>query len=321
VIVDANPATAPWTFTDGEGGEHSGTGPKVVEGVQAGDITFTWLPLTGSDLPSPVTSTKTLEVDGSVTFSGFYTRHVGSVAVTITPDGARNLAAWSFADADGGVHEGLRNATRTGIPTGTATMTWQSVPNYDLPVPNPATQSVTRNGTANFTGAYTRHAGTVAIDVTPDSAPWSFTDGDGGVHTGTGDATRTSIPSGTVALTWQPLAGFSAPANPASQVLVKGGTVSFTGTFEATLGSVAVNVTPDSASWSFTDSIGGVHTGTGDATRTGIPTGTVTLTWQPLAGFAAPAPNPESKTLVQDATVTFTGQYTSSVQADVWMMY
>ena len=121
-------------------------------------------------------------------------------------------------------------------PAGDVVMTWSALANHDAPVPSPVTQTLAPNGSTTFTGAYTRHKGTVQVSVTPDAASWSFTDGDGGAHNGTGDASMANIPTGTITLTWNALTGYRTPSvNPEGKALGKGGTVTFVGTYSSAL--------------------------------------------------------------------------------------
>jgi len=76
-------------------------------------------------------------------------------------------------------------------------------------------------------------------------------------------------------------------------------------------GTVVVNVTPTSASWTFTDGDGQIHSGAGNATVGGIPTGNIQLTWGSLTTYYKPTPSPTSSSLARNATVTFTGVYVS----------
>ena len=70
-------------------------------------------------------------------------------------------------------------------------------------------------------------------------------------------------------------------------------------------GSVQVSVDPDTAAWTFTDSLGVVHNGTGDSTVSGVPVGPVSLFWQPPSGYGAPSPNPEVRMVSDGATASF----------------
>ncbi len=78
--------------------------------------------------------------------------------------------------------------------------------------------------------------------------------------------------------------------------------------FERSKGTVRVQVTPSDASWGFLDGDGALHEGMGNADIVDIPTGTISLTWQPLVGYAAP-PSPDPSNLPRNGAVTFSGIY------------
>ncbi|MCX7048805.1 MAG: InlB B-repeat-containing protein [Candidatus Sumerlaeota bacterium] len=82
-----------------------------------------------------------------------------------------------------------------------------------------------------------------------------------------------------------------------------------TAVFERATGTVVVQVIPSSATWSFADGDGRVTTGTGDAITTGVPTGVIELTWNALAGYTTPSPNPTTASLAMDSVTTFTAAY------------
>jgi hypothetical protein len=163
--------------------------------------------------------------------------------------------------------------------------------------------------------------GTVVVNVNPDTASWSFTDGIGGVHTGTGDQTVSNVPTGPITLAWNTLRWYDPPASPSPQNLAKDGTIMFTGVYTRRTGTVQVEATPDAAPWSFKDGDGATRNGTGDATVASVPTGTITLTWGALADYDAPDPNPETKELFKNEIVTFTGNYTHKANVEDWMLY
>jgi len=83
--------------------------------------------------------------------------------------------------------------------------------------------------------------GNVTIQVTPSDAPWSLTDGDGGIHQGIGDATLTDVPAGQITLTWGTLHNYVTPTpNPVIRQLGDGETETFSGTY--TLQQVRLSV-------------------------------------------------------------------------------
>lgn len=160
----------------------------------------------------------------------------------------------------------------------------------------------------------TQPTGTVYIRVTPDSAPWSLTDSEGGVHSGAGDATLTEIPSGDVSLTWGNLAGAVAPSpNPETRYLAGGSSVTFDGVYELIYATVTINVEPDTASWKLQS---GRHDlgreGQGDAVLTDVPAGEIFLTWGLLDDYMPPQPIRDYVVLQGGDSHTFTGVYTLS---------
>jgi hypothetical protein len=86
---------------------------------------------------------------------------------------------------------------------------------------------------------YVRQTGTVVVEVTPDNASWSFTDGNGALHSGSGNATVPSVDAGSIALSWETLSGYD-PLTPNSVMkqLVKDGTVIFREIYVPTSGDL-----------------------------------------------------------------------------------
>ncbi|MCX7045271.1 MAG: right-handed parallel beta-helix repeat-containing protein [Candidatus Sumerlaeota bacterium] len=303
VAVQVTPVAATWSFKDGNGVTHAGAGSETTTGIPTGDIVLTWDALANYDSPEPVTTTQTLEREGITTFTGDYTRHAGTVVIEVTPD----VASWGFTDGDGGIHTGSSDQVVTGVPTGVIDVNWFPLGGYDTP---PATsQTLAKNDVTTFTVVYARHKGTVVVDVTPGSATWSFTDGDSGVHAGAGSQVTTGVPTGDITITYNALADYDAPASQ-TQPLAKDGTATFTAAYTRHTGTVVVDVTPAASSWSFTDGDGVMRSGTGPSVIPSAATGLITLTWNTLPGYIAPAPNPTTATLVKDGVTTFTGVYT-----------
>ncbi len=76
-------------------------------------------------------------------------------------------------------------------------------------------------------------------------------------------------------------------------------------------GTVMVEVVPDTlgANWVLAGPADFLLHGVGDASLPGVVTGDYTLTWQEVAGWTAPDPNPATKTVVANQTVVFLGTY------------
>ncbi len=152
---------------------------------------------------------------------------LGTVSINVTPD----TASWSFTDGSGETHSGSGDKTLQNIPAGNIALTWATLSLFSLPTPNPETKALVKDQTVTFTGVYARESGTVAIQVTPAGAPWSFTDGDGQTHNGTGPQTMSDVPTGQITLTWGDLSGYIRPANPNLQVLAKDATITFSAAY------------------------------------------------------------------------------------------
>jgi hypothetical protein len=104
----------------------------------------------------------------------------------------------------------------------------------------------------------------------------------------------------------------SDPANLAIAMVVMDTNRSVAVTVASGIGSVAVNVTPNDASWTVTDSSGGTHAGSGDSTLNNIPIGDVSIEYLALSGFDTPTG--ESAVLAKNATVNFAGSYEGGTQ-------
>ena len=317
VAVDVTPEDAAWILTGPEGFALADAGSSTVLGVAAGDYTIAWQPLEGWSAPAPTTRTLAVLKGQTTTFSGVYGFNTATVEVRVTPD----AAGWTLLDSAGGQHQGGGDQTIGNVPTGVATLTWESLAGYDPPAPNPTSQTLETGQTAIFTGVYARHTGTVIVDVTPDAAPWTLTGPDGLVLDSSGTTTLLAAPTGDYTIAWKALTGYDSP-EPASRTLTlaQGAAATFAGAYARQTGTVVVDVAPDSASWTLTDGDGVAHERTGGATLTDVPTGEITLTWDALAGYDAPTPNPMRRTLAQGATVAFPGLYrrqTGTVAVDV----
>jgi len=76
------------------------------------------------------------------------------------------------------------------------------------------------------------------------------------------------------------------------------------------IGTVIIEVTPETASWTLHQSCGCFLRGIGNASLPALATGTLSLTWDTLGGYFAPVPNPATDTIDTGETVTFSGVYT-----------
>ena len=116
--------------------------------------------------------------------------------------------------------------------------------------------------------------GTLSIDVTPDTAPWTisaYAPGYTGPLSGTGDVSQTAAPAGSYTVDYQPLAGYLAPADQTLSVTATNNTA-FSGTYTASAaGTLSIDVTPNTAAWRITSHPAEYTTptnGTGDLAAT-----------------------------------------------------
>ena len=181
-------------------------------------------------LPAQNPQSTTLGSGATVTVSGAYARNTGSVTI-ITSSQA---APWTILDCQGGVYSGTGNGVAQAVPTGPITICWGHLYGYSTPNPNPEMHALGLNETATFNGDFIREKGTVSVQVTPDSAPWSFVDGDGIEHSGTGNASIIDIPTGDIEMSWGTIPGQIPPyPNPVIQTLFNGDNVMFDGAYTA----------------------------------------------------------------------------------------
>lgn len=155
----------------------------------------------------------------------------------------------------------------------------------------------------------------VVVDATPDAinAPWALTGPNSYTHNGTGDESITNLTPGDYTIAWGAVAGWNLP-NPATQTMNAAGddSVTFSGTYSQQVGTVAVEVTPDTlnAPWQLTGPNSYSHDGTGGETLPDLEVGGYTLTWGDVLGWDKPVPASEMQTVTDGGTTTFQGTYT-----------
>jgi hypothetical protein len=125
------------------------------------------------------------------------------------------------------------------VPGTQVTLTFAPTANYEIgswqgatasaSTPRIATLVMDASKTVGVT--VVRATGTVNVQVNPDNAQWTVTDGDGATHDGTGDNAVTVV-TGNVSIAYKSLDGFKSPASESGQ-LARGGTVNFSGVYQA----------------------------------------------------------------------------------------
>lgn len=242
-----------------------------------------------------------------------YGRHKGTVWIDTDP----NNAPWVMTDGDGVEYSGVGDRVLQNIPTGASlTVTWGDVPNYTLPAPNPLTFSLAQNEVKRVVGAYVPIIGTgegiVRVTLYPPAvvnagAQWRLF---GGEWRSSGGMAASA--DGEQTLLFNDVPGWITPADMTVNV-VRDVTNDFYATYQRLTGTVVVNVEPNTAYWTLTDSDGGTYGNMGDATLTNIPTGDISILWGDLEGYAAPQPNPAAFVLEPGGTLTISGQYVEAI--------
>ncbi|HNS32360.1 MAG TPA: SBBP repeat-containing protein, partial [bacterium] len=196
-----------WSIDGGVTGYPSGG-----QQVNTGTYTLTYSDLAGWDKPADVPGVVVLEGQTTGPLTGTYVQHLGSLTVTIAPQGAIDAGAqWSI---DGGTAWNDSGATMTGIQVGTYTVTYKQVGNWN----EPAGEDVVINRDQETTedGTYVRQTGTLTVTIEPQGArdagaQWSMDEGttwnNSGVTTG-------ALETGPFAVTFSGIqGGFGTPAD------------------------------------------------------------------------------------------------------------
>ncbi|MCX7045268.1 MAG: hypothetical protein NTX50_07285 [Candidatus Sumerlaeota bacterium] len=233
-------------------------------------------------------------------------REVGTIVIAVAP----SSGTWQLSGPEGLSLSDSGSTTIIRVTSGDYTIAWTPMNGWDTP--STATQTLTRNGVISFIGVYQRQLGTVVVSVEPDAATWSFTDGDGAIHNGAGDAAVTSVPTGNITLTWNPLTQYLSPApNPETKALAKNGQAVFNGVYISDTGMVVIAPGPvsiaSSITWQLTGPGGFSLQDKGSTTILSAPTGAYSITWLPFAGWDAPSTN--TKILTIGSSITLAGVY------------
>ncbi|HOV59941.1 MAG TPA: PKD domain-containing protein [Candidatus Hydrogenedentes bacterium] len=269
-------------------------------------VTFNTLPNLWQS-PQPVIVTLNTP-DVYVDLSPVWVRERGTVNIYTQP----STASWRLTGPDGVDQTGTGNATLAGMPTGNYTLEWLPLATYDQPVPTTLTRFLYPNMSVIFNGTYSPRIGEgiarVSVVLVPQAAldaggQWRI---NGGAWLNSGDVVE--VPDGNSTLTYKDIPGWTAPV---SQTLFfeRDKTTTLTREYIRHKGTVIVDVDPNTAQWELTDGDGNLITGTGDQVLTGVPTGTISTRWLPLASYTEPTPNPSVFTLNNNATYRVTGAY------------
>ncbi|MBN1671162.1 MAG: chitobiase/beta-hexosaminidase C-terminal domain-containing protein, partial [Kiritimatiellae bacterium] len=231
----------------------------------------------GSETNNPLA----LTMNQARTVTAAFARDAGTITIDVTPDaGIWTLTAYPADYA--GPTNGTVDLPVTAAPSGDYTVQYGALSGYTTP--GNQTQAVTHGVNTAFTGTYTRHVGTITVDVTPDTGSWTMTAHPpdyAGPTNGTGELASTAAPSGDYTAQYGALSGYTTPTNQMLSVN-NGMNTPFWGVYTRHIGSITIDVTPDEGSWtlaSYPGDYAGSTSGTGD-----FATATTTIAHQFDAG-------------------------------------
>jgi rRNA maturation protein Nop10 len=235
----------------------------------------------------------------------------GTISIDVTPD----TGSWtitSYPAGYAGPFSGSGDLAATTAPVGSYTVHYEALGGYAAPADQ--TLSVAANANTAFSGTYTAATyGTLSIDVTPNTGSWTIT-----AHppeytsplSGTGDLAATAAIAGSYTVHYEALAGYAPPADETLSVVASANTA-FSGTYVAlTYGTLSIDVTPNSATWTITAYPAGYTTplsGSGDLSATAAPVGSYTVQYNALAGYVAPAD--QTLSVAESANTAFSAWY------------
>lgn len=311
-LSDGTPVPAPWSITGPGGFADSGVGAKSYSGRAVGTYSITWGALDG--YATPAAASTTVEADEAAQLIGDYRRYTASIAVDVSPNGL--AAPWSVYDEFGPVGDGTGDGMVDDLPLGTYTFTWGYADGWDTPQPRQFEVVLGTDGaTAGVSGTYvesdgTSPTGTLRLTTNPSglAAPWNLSGPDGFTESGMGAETLSGVPVGSYDVTWGDVSGYGTPSA-ATGVVTDGGTTVLEGDYDARVGSIQVQPSPQGVyfPWTVRGPQDYVRNGFGSATLEDLLVGTYTITWGNVDRYVTP--EPETRTLNVNQTLTFAAAF------------
>ena len=332
------PSSVAVTITDGGSASTSGTyirqtgsllvtiepqGARDAGGQWRRTGTATWFDsgVTESDLPTgdynvefksidswdaPVSVPVTITSGSTASTSGTYTRHTGSLTVTIAPQGAIDAGAqWRRTGTATWYNSGV---TESDIPTGDYSVEFKALTGWNTPAAEPVT--ITNGGNATASSTYVRQTGSLTVTILPqgaidDGALWRRTGTETWFSSG---STETDIPTGDYTVEFNSISGWDSPSA-ASVTITNGGNTTSSGTYVRQTGSLTVSIQPqgaidDGALWR---RVGTETWFASGATETDIPTGDYSVEFNTLSGWDSPSPI--AVTISSGSTTSESGTY------------
>ena len=228
----------------------------------------------------------------------------GSLRVTADAAAAAAGATWRRTGTATWLSSG---ATESNLPTGPYQVEFSVVNGYDTPLVQSTT--VTENQTAQVTGTYVRHTGSLRVTLLPAEAVtagarWRRV----GTLTWLGSAvTESGVPTGEVEYEFLAVAGWSAPPHQV-QTVVRNTTSNCAGTYVRQTGSLQVDILPPELGnlghWRRQTSMDWLP---GGYLESDIPTGPQIVIFQDAAGWDTPPS--KAVTVLADQKAVSSGTY------------
>jgi hypothetical protein len=186
----------------------------------------------------------TLSAGGTITFTGTYqSQTTGTINVTT------NLSTATFSITGPANYSGSGTSfTQTNAPPGTYTITYGPVSGYTAPTPQ--TMTLSAGGTITFTGTYqSQTTGTINVTTNLSTATFSITGPAN--YSGSGTSfTQNNAPTGAYTIAYGPVSGYAAPSSQ-TMTLSAGGTIAFTGTYNASSATSTLRICADALCQTF----------------------------------------------------------------------
>ena len=299
------------------------SGPKTYSGygeswtqseVPTGEYTIEYRSVLG--YRTPPQDTKMLTKDATITFSGEYIVIAsGTIEVVTNLEGATfSLSGPTKYNGDGEFW------TRSEVPAGNYTITYDPVEGYDAPPQK--TMTLSSDGTIRFTGEYIPLKGTIEVFTNLKeitfliSGPVEYRETDfAAVDSETHRLwTKLEAPVGDYTVTYDPVEGYDAPVQE-TLTLTKDDTIRFTGEYILHTGTIEVVTNLKEVTFLISGPVEYRETDFAAVdsethrlwTKLEAPVGDYTVTYDPVEGFAPPPQ--ETLTLTKDDVISFTGEY------------
>jgi hypothetical protein len=247
---------------------------------------------------TPLTDTKTLTKDATITFSGEYIVIASGTIEVVT-----NLEGATFSLSGPTNYSGYGELwTQSEAPAGNYTITYDPVEGYDAPPQK--TLTLSSGGAIRFTGEYIPLKGTIEVVTNLEGATFDISGPTN--YSGSGVSwTQSDAPAGDYIITYNPVEGYEAPPQE-TLTLTKDATIRFAGEYILLTGTIEVVTNLEGAAFDISGPTS--FSGSGVSwTQSEAPIGDYTITYHQVEGYEPPPQ--EIQTLAKDGVISFSGEY------------